>query len=130
MIRIFDIPIHSGAPSEIVEEIARGCSDTGTETCRCISASGAHGLVEARREPSFSHVLQSFFVNLPDGVPVVWLGRLKGAREMKRCYGPDLFRDVLIKTAAMPIKHFFCGGKEGRAAELRHVAEERFGNTN
>ena len=94
----------------------------------CISATGAHGLVEARRNPAFGQVLKAFALNLPDGMPVVWLGRLKGAHDMERCYGPDFLRDVLLATANTQVTHFFCGGKDGIARELRSVAESRFGN--
>ncbi len=56
-----------------------------------ISASGAHGLVTAAQDAQFRLILQSFFINLPDGMPSVWVGRLKGTQRMQRCYGPDFY---------------------------------------
>lgn len=95
-----------------------------------ISATGAHGLVTAQRDPKFMLILNSFYLNLPDGMPAVWVGRLKGAREMQRCYGPDFFQAVMIATRDQPVRHFLCGGKEGVAEELQQVCAERFGNPN
>lgn len=95
-----------------------------------ISASGAHGLVTASQDAQFRLILQSFFLNLPDGMPSVWVGRLKGAQRMQRCYGPDFFREVILASAPYPIYHYFCGGREGVAAALKQVCAERFGNPN
>ncbi len=130
MIRILDIPLYDSTLHDVVESVASSCLDGPFTDSLCISATGAHGLVEVRRNPAFGQVLKAFAVNLPDGMPVVWLGRLKGARSMQRCYGPDFFRDVLVATAQMPLKHFFCGGKEGIAEELRQTVRDTFRNNN
>ena len=68
-------------------------------------------------------------MNLPDGLPGVWVGRyLKCATNMERVRGPDFFRAVMTRTATAPIKHFLCGGKEGVADKLREACRERFSN--
>jgi N-acetylglucosaminyldiphosphoundecaprenol N-acetyl-beta-D-mannosaminyltransferase len=96
---------------------------------RCISATGAHGLVYARQHPEFRNVLSNFFWNLPDGMPAVWIGRIKGARQMKRCYGPAFFQRVMQSTSKTEVAHFLCGGKEGVAKELARNCAEKFGNS-
>lgn len=95
-----------------------------------ISATGAHGLVTAQQDPTFKQILNDFHLNLPDGMPAVWVGRWKGAKQMQRCYGPDFFREVMLATRNQPVRHFLCGGKEGVAQELQRICAERFGNTN
>ena len=96
---------------------------------KCISATGAHGLIEAHKKPAFKEVLKNFYINLPDGMPCVWVGRLKGAKQMKRCYGPDFFKEMMTESAGLSINHFFCGGKEGVAEELKEVSERTFVNS-
>jgi len=96
----------------------------------CISATGAHGMVTARKNEAFKNVLQSFYLNLPDGMPGVWVGRLKGAKEMQRCYGPDFFEAMMIASASKPVKHFLCGGKEGVADRLQQACAKKFDNQN
>ena len=96
----------------------------------CVSATGAHGIITARRNRSFKLVLDNFYLNLPDGMPGVWIGRLKGARKMRRCYGPDVFKEVLLKTAKLKINHYLCGGKPGVAEDLRRICIEKFNNNN
>ncbi len=110
--------------------------DLVTEQCKkdrsnfCISATSAHGIIMAQKNLEFKTVLNSFYLNLPDGMPGVWVGRLKGATDMRRCYGPDFFKEMILKTADKPVKHFFCGGKEGVSEELRKTCKEKFGNSN
>jgi N-acetylglucosaminyldiphosphoundecaprenol N-acetyl-beta-D-mannosaminyltransferase len=78
----------------------------------------------------FAAILNSFYLNLPDGMPGVWIGRLKGEKKMRRCYGPEFFSYVLKESAGLQIRHFFCGGKEGVASELADKCKARFGNNN
>ena len=87
---------------------------------RLISASDAHVLVSAKRNIEFSKILNNFYLNVPDRIPIVWIGKFKGAKEMERCYGPELFREVMIYTSGMTINHFLYGGKEG-ISETAHL---------
>lgn len=128
MPKILDINIFDTKIEKAVKRIMEICQN-GKQNL-CISATGAHGIITARKDKKFLDILNSFYINLPDGMPGVWIGRLKGAKEMERCYGPDFFREVIIATKNEKIKHFFCGGKEGVAEELKKNCEEKFGNYN
>lgn len=138
MVKVLDIPFYDQSIQDIVPEIIRICTDSPIEPAasiplapnfnRCISASGAHGLVEAHQDPAFKNILQNFWLNLPDGMPTVWVGQLKGANKMARCYGPDFFKALLEASANQPINHFFCGGKEGVADQLKDEVLAKFGN--
>jgi N-acetylglucosaminyldiphosphoundecaprenol N-acetyl-beta-D-mannosaminyltransferase len=97
---------------------------------KCISATGAHGLVTAKRDVLFRKILDSFYINLPDGMPGVWIGRLKGASNISRCYGPDFFKAMFVETSNLPLRHFLCGGKEGVAERLEIVCRKEFENNN
>ncbi len=126
---ILGIPLYAADIPRATEVVINGCSEA-TRNNHCISATGAHGLVHAKRNQSFAETLKSFFLNLPDGMPGVWVGRMKGAKEMRRCYGPDFFEAVLRQSAHCKVRHFFCGGNVGVANELHTVVEKRFRNQN
>ncbi|MFK8037973.1 MAG: WecB/TagA/CpsF family glycosyltransferase [Crocinitomicaceae bacterium] len=96
---------------------------------KLISASDAHVLVTAKTQPEFKEILQSFYWNLPDGVPSVWLMKWKGAKEANRISGPQFFEAVIKATKNMNINHFLCGGAEGVAQQLKVVCES-WGNQN
>lgn len=128
MVKVLDMPIYDAPLRQAAETVVTKSGKLSGRANLCVSLTGAHGLVEAKRNPSFRAVLQRFHWNLPDGMPVVWVGKLKGASRMERCYGPDLFAEVMRLSAAAPVRHFFCGGKAGVAEKLRITCEERFGN--
>lgn len=130
MMKVLDIPLYDKGIDHAVHEIVADLSENALpEYPFCISATGAHGLVEAHKDQNFKQVLTDFHINLPDGMPAVWVGRMKGAKQMRRCYGPDFFRALMMASADLPIQHFFCGGKEGVAADLQKVCASDFGNS-
>ena len=51
-----------------------------------------------RQNLEFKQILDSFYMNLPDGMPGVWVGKLKGAKQMRRCYGPDFFKVMMMRV--------------------------------
>jgi N-acetylglucosaminyldiphosphoundecaprenol N-acetyl-beta-D-mannosaminyltransferase len=126
-INISDIPVFSGKFNQAVDIVLKTLNEAKNY---CISATGAHGIVHSSLDPSFKKILKDFFLNLPDGMPNVWIGRLKGQKNMERCYGPDFFAALLKATAGRNINHFLCGGKEGAAVKLKYVCNEKFNNYN
>jgi N-acetylglucosaminyldiphosphoundecaprenol N-acetyl-beta-D-mannosaminyltransferase len=132
VLRFHHIPIYERDLSSAVQEFVAGLDSSfkDEEPVRCISATGAHGLVEALKDSSFKIVLTSFFWNLPDGMPLVWWGRLKGYASMDRCYGPDFFAAIMQATSGLEVAHFFCGGKAGVAEELKQSVEVKWDNKN
>jgi len=128
MTKVLEVKLYDAGLQAAVQEIIRQCKPTLPRLNKCISATGAHGLVTAFKEPEFKRVLDSFYWNLPDGMPGVWVGRMKGAKQMTRCYGPDFFKSVFEQSATTPISHFLCGGQEGVADELRAAVARKFGN--
>ena len=47
-----------------------------------ICVTGVHGVMEAQQDPQFRAILNGSFLNTPDGMPMVWMGKLNGQREM------------------------------------------------
>jgi N-acetylglucosaminyldiphosphoundecaprenol N-acetyl-beta-D-mannosaminyltransferase len=132
VLRFNHIPIYERDLSSAVQHfnVSLNSPLSGKEPVRCISATGAHGLVEAYKDSSFKNILASFYWNLPDGMPLVWWGRLKGFTTMDRCYGPDFFAAIMQATSRLEVAHFFCGGKPGVAEELKQAVELKWGNNN
>ena len=59
-----------------------------------ICVTGVHGVIEAQDDPDFKRILNGAFLCTPDGMPMVWAGKLNGHRDMNRVYGPDLLLEV------------------------------------
>jgi len=128
MVKILQIRIYAKNISNIIPLLLDKANALNKNIL--ISATGAHGIITAQKDKVFKKILNSFYANLPDGMPGVWIGKLKGAKNMERCYGPDFFKETIIATIDKGIKHFFCGGKDGVAEELKKVCKEKFGNNN
>jgi N-acetylglucosaminyldiphosphoundecaprenol N-acetyl-beta-D-mannosaminyltransferase len=128
MPEVLKIPMYDRGFEQAVAELLRVCqSPSEPRLNRLVSATGAHGLVFAQKNPDFATTLKHFYMNLPDGMPSVWIGRgIKGAKQMERCRGADYFKAVVSRSAATPIRHFFCGGKEGVADRLKQACEVKF----
>jgi exopolysaccharide biosynthesis WecB/TagA/CpsF family protein len=63
---------------------------------------------------------------VPDGFPLVWLGRRKGYPLRRRVYGPELMERFCEETAAEGYRHFFYGGASGVAEDLAARLAVRF----
>jgi len=59
-------------------------------------------------------------------MPMVWMGRLRGHREMSRVYGPDLMLEVCAWSETHPCRHFFYGGVPGVAELLVEKLKAKF----
>jgi N-acetylglucosaminyldiphosphoundecaprenol N-acetyl-beta-D-mannosaminyltransferase len=129
MTQVLGIPLYDKSISNAVFTIIEATNKSPKKNY-LISATGAHGMVYAQSHTEFKNLLNSFYLNLPDGMPGVWIGRLKGANEMQRCYGPDFFAELIKSSNDTSIKHFFCGGKEGVAEELKNICNQKFSNNN
>jgi len=128
-VNILGVPLYASNISSATQIILNNCN-SDKRSNYCVSATGAHGLVFAKRNKEFGMVLKSFFMNLPDGMPGVWVGRMKGGNEMRRCYGPDFFASVLTHSDNLFVTHFFCGGNQGVAEELKDTVKIKFKNNN
>lgn len=91
-----------------------------------ICVTGVHGVIEAQDDPAFKRILNGAFLCTPDGMPMVWAGKLNGHRDMRRVYGPDLMLDVCAWSETSGAKHFFYGGAEGVAELLVRKLKEKF----
>lgn len=91
-----------------------------------VCVTGVHGIMEAQADESFRRILNASFLTTPDGMPTVWMGKLSGYKDMARVYGPDFMLGLCEQGVAKNFRHFFYGGKDGVAEELRDALTKRF----
>jgi N-acetylglucosaminyldiphosphoundecaprenol N-acetyl-beta-D-mannosaminyltransferase len=91
-----------------------------------VTITNVHGVSEAQRDPELRRILNNALLATPDGMPLVWMGRLQGRRSIRRVYGPDLVLNLCEHSREAGFSHFFYGGKSGVAAELGEVLQRRF----
>lgn len=91
-----------------------------------IAATGMHGITEAQHDASFKQLLNSVDLVVPDGMPLVWIGRLRGYGLRRRVCGSDLLVSFCQETCTKGYKHFFYGGAPGVADRLALELKKRF----
>jgi N-acetylglucosaminyldiphosphoundecaprenol N-acetyl-beta-D-mannosaminyltransferase len=91
-----------------------------------VCVTGVHGVSEAQTDPELKRILNQAFLNTPDGMPMVWMGRVQGSKAIDRVYGPDLMLRVCAITEKHGFSHFFYGGGPGIAETLSERLVARF----
>ncbi len=90
----------------------------------CVTA--VHGVMEAQDDPGYLGILNGAVLNLPDGMPITWVGRLQGHHEMNRVFGPDFMLALCKISLERGYRNFLYGGQPGVAEQLRAALEMRF----
>jgi N-acetylglucosaminyldiphosphoundecaprenol N-acetyl-beta-D-mannosaminyltransferase len=85
-----------------------------------------HGAVEAWKDPSLVGASRGAGLVVPDGMPLVWLGRLRGYGQVRRVYGPDLTLALTEAFAARGLRLYLYGGEPGVAEALARTLADRF----
>jgi N-acetylglucosaminyldiphosphoundecaprenol N-acetyl-beta-D-mannosaminyltransferase len=82
-----------------------------------LSTANLNFLVGSLEDPTLRESLLKSSLCLADGMPIVLLGRMLGARVPERLAGSDLFERLKAGRSEPPMNVFFFGGSE-KAAEL------------
>jgi N-acetylglucosaminyldiphosphoundecaprenol N-acetyl-beta-D-mannosaminyltransferase len=93
----------------------------GYIACTC-----THGVIEVQRDPKLRAILDAAVLALPDGMPLVWLGRIKGER-VERITAVDFLERVMGHRRARSIRHFFYGGTPDALDRIVQRATEMVG---
>jgi N-acetylglucosaminyldiphosphoundecaprenol N-acetyl-beta-D-mannosaminyltransferase len=90
----------------------------------CIT--GAHGIIESRRDPQLRQVHNEAGMVTPDGMPLVFMARRLGFKPVSRVYGPDLMRRLTEISALKGYRQFYYGGGPGLADQLAATLKARY----
>lgn len=95
---------------------------------RYICIAPAATIVEAQDDQDYRRVVTGADMITPDGMPLVWIGRLKGKRRVGRTYGPDLLEALCKEGETKGYRHYFYGGTEETAQRLKTNLKRQFPN--
>ncbi|HKU40259.1 MAG TPA: WecB/TagA/CpsF family glycosyltransferase [Polyangiales bacterium] len=91
-----------------------------------IVLTGAHGIVEMQADAELRSINERAGLTTADGMPVVWIGRAHGFRQIEKVSGPDIMNLEFSLSAQRGHKHFFYGGKPGVATKMIRRLTARF----
>jgi N-acetylglucosaminyldiphosphoundecaprenol N-acetyl-beta-D-mannosaminyltransferase len=95
-----------------------------------VTVTGAHGIVESAYDERVREAHRQALIVVPDGMPLVWLGKLLGFGSMTRVYGPDLMTCVFENEQRRRLRHFFYGANPSVIRKFSEVLRQRFGEFN
>jgi len=114
----------SAVNMDVAVRLAENWIDAGQPGYICVT--GVHGVMEAQKDPEFRRILNSAAMNLPDGMPMTWVGRMRGFRHMDRVFGPDFVNSLCRLSVEHGFRNFFYGGQPGVAQLLSENLKSRF----
>lgn len=90
-----------------------------------VAHSDVHVLTRILREAVYGAGVRTFDFICPDGMPIVWLMRRKGA-SAHRLYGPDVMEWMWNRGRDSNLRHFLLGGTEEACSLLQQRLGARF----
>lgn len=103
------IKIFSGTPKKITSLIDAYIMNRQHEY---ICFLGAHGCVEANNDTRVKTAFQKAGLVVPDGMSMVWIGKLTNQKKTERIYGPDTMLSVCALAEEKNYKIFLYGTTE------------------
>ena len=103
--RIGKVYITATSPNDTYSHIKHAI-ENGVNDYICVSNVRMVSL--ANKDVKYREVMNKAFMCLPDGMPLVWMARLWGLKDVQRTVGPDLFVRM-ISDKESGIKHFLLG---------------------
>ncbi len=85
-----------------------------------------HSVMDCQRDSELRRIQNSSGMATPDGMPIVWICRLRGYQQVSRVYGPDLMLALCRRSVDKGFTHFLYGGAEGVPEQLSQNLQRRF----
>ena len=121
--KVLGVRVHAVQIPDVVAEMEGWIANRSR--CHFIAVTGMHGVTEAQHDPKFKKILNSADLVVPDGMPLVWLGRFHGRKLRRRVYGPELMESFFQATRSK-YRHFFYGGLPGVSTRLGQLMREKY----
>lgn len=119
---VLGVPVSVVNMRSAIELLERWAAD---DTGRFVCVRDVASLVTIAEDPEISPLHREASMIVPDGMPLVYLGRRKGLTVERVC-GPDLFEEMMRRSPSNGLRHFFFGGKDGVAEKLAETMRARF----
>ncbi|SHN00975.1 WecB/TagA/CpsF family glycosyltransferase [Polaribacter sp. KT 15] len=78
------------------------------------------------KDNSYCTIQNNSLITIPDGMPLVWLGKLSGYKNIQRTAGPELFEHFL-RNEDKKIKHYLLGDTQEVLNKLITKAKVEYG---
>lgn len=91
-----------------------------------ICVANVHTTVMAHENEDYRKIQNESVIALPDGGPLSSYSRRKGRKEAKRVTGPDLMKELLLRSNEYGWRHFFYGSTQQTLDMLKEKIEKDY----
>jgi N-acetylglucosaminyldiphosphoundecaprenol N-acetyl-beta-D-mannosaminyltransferase len=124
---ILEINVNETSYVDAITKIQRWAHQ---QESRYVCVANVHMLMEAHDSDKFRKVVNNADLVTPDGMPLVWMMRMRGIRSQQRVYGPTLMLCVLEHAHQKNIPVGFYGGSPEVLKKLVKHLQTRYENLN
>jgi N-acetylglucosaminyldiphosphoundecaprenol N-acetyl-beta-D-mannosaminyltransferase len=122
-VSILGIKVHATNMDRALSRLETAVN-TGEKGYVCVT--GVQGVMEAQMDSNLKRIINGALLTIPDGRPTVWVGWLRGLFQMRQVTGPTIMLRICALSAEKGYTHFFYGGNDGVANQLRDALTQRF----
>jgi N-acetylglucosaminyldiphosphoundecaprenol N-acetyl-beta-D-mannosaminyltransferase len=122
-VSILGVKVNATDMTGALERLERAVLD-GEKGYVCVT--GVQGIMEAQKDSNLKDIINKSLFTTPDGRPTVWVGWLRGWMKMRQVTGPDMMLRLCALSAEKGYTHFFFGGNDGVADQLKDSLTLRF----
>ena len=112
--RIGKVYISRTTPEIAISAITKAVKEGRSEY---ICVSNVRTLSYSNKNEDYCNLMNNAFMCTPDGMPLVWMARLWGLKDVQRPVGPDLFT-AMLNNKESGIRHFQLGDTEETLAQM------------
>jgi len=91
-----------------------------------VCVTNVHMAYIGNRDQHLCGILNESTLTVPDGMPVVWLAKLHGIKDMEKTSGPDLFRAVCSVSMDRSYTHYFYGSSPAVLSKMIQNLERKY----
>ena len=113
--RIGKVYISRITPEKAILAITKAVKEGRSEY---ICVSNVRTVSYANKHEDYCNLMNNAYMCTPDGMPLVWMARLWGLKDVQRTVGPDLFT-TMMNDKDSGIKHFLLGDTEETLARMK-----------
>lgn len=115
--RIGKVYISRTTPEKTIKEITQAI-EKGRNEYICVSNVRTVAYANKKKNKDYRDLMNNAFMCTPDGMPLVWMARLWGLKDVQRTVGPDLFT-AMLNDKDSGIRHFLLGDTEETLAQMK-----------
>ena len=120
--RVGKVYISRTTPQKTIAAITQAIEE-GRNEYICVSNVRTTANANKKKNREYRNLMNNAFMCTPDGMPLVWMARLWGLKDVQRTVGPDIFT-AMLNNKESGIKHFLLGDTEKTLAGMQEKHPE------